>query len=223
MKLTVALLPLLLIAPVASPRPQLHSDEANKASISGKVVDSKGVPVADAHVYAIGPSWGGPVPGAVTGLDGSFHIKWQPFGKGVVSASKVEAGFPDARMALYNGWTYASIAQIDATPGANIQVNLQFSEPDALIEWQVMSKADQAAIPRATYRIEWSDDPKMFWSGSIQGDGSLRFVLPKHPVLVRIQVPGFTDWISTDNAAFGGPLLLKPGTIDRRIILLDHK
>jgi hypothetical protein len=222
MNRTLALLPLLFILAPPS-QSQAPGPTPTEAIISGKVVDSKGLPVSGANVSAYGFNWAGPVPGTITGADGSFSLKSQPFGKGIVTAFKKDAGFPDAEMALYGHWAYPSVAPIDATPGANIQVNLQFSEPDALIEWTVISKSGRAPISRASYEIEWVDDPHIMARSSIAADGFFRFVLPKHAVVIHIQAPGFKDWASTDASAFGQPLVLKPGTVDRRSIMLDPK
>ena len=212
--------PILLPAPSgrdASPAP------APQAVIWGRVVDSKGLPVADARVWLFAFSGPTGLPHTVTTHDGFFLLKSPPFGKGVVSAYKTIAGFPDAENALYGRWAYPSVAQINATPGANIHTDLKFSPPDALIEWTVVSKSHRDPIFNASYTIEWSDDPKTMAISTIQSSGFFRFVLPKHPVVVRIEAPGFKEWTSTDAAAFGRPLLLKPGTIDRRSIMLDPK
>jgi hypothetical protein len=60
-------------------------------------------------------------------------------------------------------------------------------------------------------------------SSTIPRDGLFRFVLPKHPVVIHIEAPGFKDWTSTDASAFGQLLAWKPGTVDRRSIMLDPK
>ncbi len=225
------LLSLLLAATIPSSRPEARSAVGSPAShapaaetvIWGRVVDSKGLPVPNATVWLFAFSGPTDLPKAVTTHEGFFLLKSPPFGKGVVSASKTTAGFPDAENALYGRWAYPSVAQINATPGANIHTDLKFNPPDALIEWTVVSKSNRDPIFNASYTIEWSDDPKTTAISTIQSSGFFRFVLPKHPVIVRIEAPGFKDWISTDAGAFGQPLLLKPGTIDKRSIFLDPR
>lgn len=194
------------------------------ATVSGRVFDSAGLPVPDAQVrvfFFLGVR--GSLPDAVTNSDGWFTLRLPPFGRGVVSAYDLSKGFPDAEMALYGRWAYPSVAPINATEGANIHVDLRFSPPDAVIEWTVVSKADHLPVAQARYRIRWSDDPTIMASSSISENGLLSFVLPKHPVIVSVTAPGFIDWNSSDKAAFGGPVLLAPGTIDRRVIVLDPK
>ena len=209
---------LLLVAPPALA-------QTTEAIIHGKVVDSQGSPVANATVtfFPFAGAIGILKVDTITGSDGSFVLRLQPFGKGIISAYKAIAGFPDAEMALYGRWAYPSVAEIDATTGADIDIDLKFNEPDALIEWTVVSRTTQRPIPRASYKIEWSDDSKVMALSTIPSDGFFRFVLPKHPVVIHIEAPGFKDWTSADASAFGQALVLKPGTVDRRSIMLDPK
>jgi len=218
-------LPILLIVTFSLSSRAQAGPAVAEATISGKVVDSQGSPVANADVSFF------PFAGAIgtlkldttTASDGSFVLRLQPFGKGVVSAYKTIAGFPDAEMALYGRWAYPSVAQIDATPGTDIHIDLKFSEPDALIEWTVVSATTQTPIPRASYTIEWSDDPKTMASSTIPTDGFFKLVLPRHPVVIHIEAPEFKNCTSTDASAFGLPLVLRPGTVDKRFIMLDPK
>ena len=199
--------------------------QTTEAVIHGTVLDSHGSPVANATVrfFPFASAIGMLNVDTITGSDGSFVLKLQPFGKGILSAYKTIAGFPDAEMALYGRLAYPSVAQIDARPEADIHIDLKFSEPDALIEWTVVAKTTQAPIPRASYTIEWSDDSKTMASSTIPPSGFFRLVLPKHPVVIHIEAPGFKDWASTDASAFGQTLILTPGTIDRRLIMLHPK
>lgn len=195
---------------------------AGQVTVEGKVVDNHGVPVAKAEVafYAYSGGHSGPMPGAITGADGSFVIHMPPLGAGAVTAFKPEAGYPNAVMALY-GKGRPSEQRINATVAASpIHVDLSFEEPDAVIEWKVLSKADQSAVSKVAYSVAWADDPKMYMRGGLN-TGVFKFILPKHPVQIRIGAPGFKDWSSADSKEFAGPVSFAPGTKDQRTILLE--
>ena len=218
--LSLVLLP--AIAGQSIGRPATDRPAAGEVTVEGRVVDNHGVPVAKAEVafYAYSGGHSGPMPGAITAADGSFVFHMQPLGPGAVSASKPEAGFPNAVMALY-GKGRRSEQRINATVAASpIHVDLSFEEPDAAIEWKVLSKADQKPLRSVAFNIAWSDDPKIYMQGGSNA-GILKFVLPKHPVLIRIGAPGFRDWTSAASPEFRGAVSFPPGTKDERTILLE--
>ncbi len=223
---TFALLSFVLLPAIAgqSNAPQAtNRSSADEVTVEGTVVDNHGVPVAKAEVafYSYGGGHSGPLPGAVTAADGSFVFHMPALGEGAVSAWKPEAGFPNAVMALY-GKGRPSEQKINATVAASpIHVDLSFEEADAMVDWKILSKADRSPVRSVAYSIAWSDDPKTYLRGGILSGGILKFVLPKHPVLIRIGAPGFRDWNSADSREFGGPVSFTPGTKDERTILLE--
>lgn len=196
---------------------------ADEVTVEGKVVDSQGVPVAKAQVafYPYSGGHSGPFPGAVTADDGSFVMHMQPLGEGAVSAWKIEAGFPNAVMTLY-GKGRPSEQKINATVAASpIHVDLSFEDPDAVVDWKVLSKADKSPVRSVTYSVAWSDDPKVYLRGATSDIGVFKFVLPRHPVQITVGAPGFRDWTSAGSGEFGGPVSFTPGTKDERTILLE--
>jgi hypothetical protein len=199
--------------------PGLAIDEV---TVEGRVVDNHGVPVANAQVgfFPYG-AFAGVLPGAITATDGTFVFRMQPLGEGAISAWKLEVGFPNARWAIYGNEDRPNLRKINATVAVSpIHVELSFEDPDAIVEWKVLSKADQSPVRSARYDVTWSDDPKTYLRGGVSNIGIFKFVLPQHPVLIKIGAPGFRDWTSADSW-FGGPVLLKPGTKDERTILLE--
>lgn len=212
------LLPLIMLPTLvgqSDPHP-----EAGKVTVMGRVVDSHGVPVADAMVSAY-PPMAELHHGARTAADGTFVFHVDPFGAGVITASKREDGFPDPRWALY-GKRPESRQPINATLAASpIQVELRLEERDAIIEWKVLSKVDGSPVRLAQFNVTWVDDTHVFFRSGASEMGILTFVLPKHPVLITISARGFRDWNSADSREFGGPVLFTPGTRDERTILLE--
>ena len=186
----------------------------------GKVLDSNGMPVANAMVSAY-PPMAELHMGARTAADGTFVFHVDPFGAGVITAEKPEDGYPDPAWTLY-GKRPESMRPINATlANSPIRVELRFEERDATIEWKVFSKVDGSPVRRAQFNVTSIDDPHVFFRSDVSDAGVLKFVLPKHPVLITISAPGFRDWKSADSREFGGSVLFTPGTKDERAILLE--
>jgi hypothetical protein len=193
---------------------------ADKVTVMGRVVDSHGAPVANAMVSAYPPNAELHM-GGRTAADGTFLFHVDPFGAGVITASKREDGYPDPMWTLY-GKRPESMQPINATLAASpIQVELRFEARDAILEWKVLSKADGSPVRLARFSAAWIDDPRVYFRGGTSETGVLRFVLPKHPVLITISAKGFHDWNSADSREFGGPVLFTTGTTDERTILLE--
>jgi hypothetical protein len=202
--------------------PSITTPATDEVTVEGRVVDNHGVPVAKAEVGFFPYSgFTGILRGGITATDGTFVFQMPPLGEGSIGAWKLEAGFPDARWAIYGKKDRPSVRKINATVAASpIHVELRFEEPDAMVEWKVLSKADHSPVRSVTYSVAWSDDPEIYVQSSTSDTGIFKFVLPQHPVLIKIGAPGFRDWTSADSW-FGGPVLLKPGTKDERTILLE--
>jgi hypothetical protein len=148
-----------------------------------------------------------------------FHV--DPFGAGVITASKPEDGYPRSEYVMY-GKRPESMQPINATlANSPIQVELRFEERDAIIEWKVRSKVDRSPVRLALFNVTWVDGPQVFFRSAASEAGVLRFVLPKHPVLITISAQGFREWSSADSREFSGPVLFTPGTRDERTILLE--
>lgn len=197
------------------------SRSADKVTVMGRVVDSHGTPVGNVLVSAYPPS-AEIHQGARTGADGTFRFEVEPFGAGVVTASKPEDGFPDPEFALY-GRAAGGVQQINATVAASpVQVELRLEEADAVIAWKVLSRADGSVLTHVSFDVSWSDDPHIsIRGGKLAPGGVFKFVLPKHPVQITLGAPGFHEWRSAESREFGGPVLFTPGTRDDRTILLE--
>lgn len=213
------LLPLFLLPGFVGQSDPHH--EAHKVTLMGRVVDSHGVPVADARVSAYPPNAELHM-GGRTKADGTFEFQVDPFGAGVVTADKPEDGYPTLGWTLY-GKRPESMQPINVTlANSPIQVELMFEERDAIIEWKVVSKVDGSPFPGVDYNIVWADDPRVFVrGGQMVANGVFKFVLPKHPVLITVREKGFRDWNSAESREFGGPVLFTPGTRDERTIVLE--
>jgi hypothetical protein len=156
---------------------------------------------------------------------GYFSLTPPLYGDGVITASKISEGYPDAALALFGRalfrGTYTSLREINLQQGAVFDpIDLKFGEPDAWIEWTVQSDFTQDPIKNARYTISWSDNPGIMASSSIGPTGQFIFVLPKHPVTIKISAPGFEDWSYRDEKTGSQALMMTPGTHEQRIVSL---
>jgi hypothetical protein len=201
-----------------------HQPGDRTAKVSGHVLYKEGTPVKDAEVKIyFFAAQGAILPETRTDEKGSFSLNIPPWGEGVISGMKVGEGYPDAALALYGKGGYGSTKPINSTEGMSpAEVELRFSEPDAVIEWVIQSADKHDPVKNARYSIAWSDDPKILYSTSISEDSRFGFVLPKHPVSIKITAPGFKDWSSADDPSLGPAVLLKPGRHQQRVIFLQR-
>lgn len=130
--------------------------------LSGRVVDHLGTPVNNAEVGIVPLNgYAGMLPNAHTDKDGRFYFKVPPVGDGVITALDPTRGFPDAAIALYGKNEYRSWKRIAPKAGATeIEVELRFGEPDAVIDWQVRSERDNISVQGARYESPGQTIPK---------------------------------------------------------------
>jgi hypothetical protein len=202
-----------------------HQSGDRTAKVSGHVLYKDGTPVKDAEVKVyFFAAQGAILPETRTDEKGSFSLNIPPWGEGVISGMKVGEGYPDAALALYGRGGYGSVKPINSSEGMSPEeIELRFGEPDAVIECTIQSADSHEPVKNARYDIVWSDDPGILYSASLPENSRFTFVLPKHPVSIKITAPGFADWSSVDDPSLGPAVLLKPGTRQHRVISLNRK
>jgi hypothetical protein len=204
---------------------QIESSQPNRKSgvISGHVLYKDGSPVNGAKVkiyYFGGVDTIFPL-STRTDEKGYYSFTPPPFGKGVLSASKVGEGYPDAELAIYGRTGFEQLPRVDVKEGVVFEpIDLKFGEPDAWIEWTVLSDVTHEPIKNARYTVSWSDDPRMIAGDSIDVTGRFSCVLPKHSVTLKITAPGYADWVYRDEKTGSQSLLIKPATHDQRTVFL---
>lgn len=204
-----------------SPHVQMEGD----VFLSGRVLDSQGRPVADARID-FWPSAGTVAMQnfATTTPNGYFLLRTQPVGEGTLSASKPEAGYPDAKNALYAKEGLRSRVQINAKPGHSPDpVTLTFDAPNAVLRWKIQSASQRVKLPGAYIHIALASNPKIVEYGMFPVDREFIFVLPRRPITITISYTGFHDWTPAGTSGLSYPLALAPGTVDRRVIQLEPK
>jgi hypothetical protein len=200
--------------------------EPNSPRVAGHVFYKDGTPVkgADVEVHFYYRPTGAILQetGTKTDEKGYFSIAVPPNGEGVVSASKASEGYPNAALAIYGRTGYASIQRVNITAATVLDnIKLRFGGPDATVEFKVQAANSNENISTAHVQISLSNQPDIFSLSSVSKDGSFSFVLPKSPVIVKVSAPQFTDWTYTDPSGKGNTLLVKPGTHQQIVVLLN--
>ncbi|HEY6413787.1 MAG TPA: hypothetical protein VIX42_08870 [Edaphobacter sp.] len=198
--------------------------ESKLPRLAGHVLYKDGAPVkdADVEIHFYGPT-GAVVPEGRTDDKGYFSIDPPPYGDGVVSASKVSEGYPNAALAFYGRDGYTSIKRVNITPTTVIDsIELRFGDPDATVNFVVQAADTQKAITGARINIAMADQPDIAGSYSVSREGSFQFVLPKNPVSIKITAPGYANWSYGDKSGREQTLLMKPGTQQQIMVLLNR-
>jgi hypothetical protein len=198
--------------------------ESNSPRIAGHVLYKDGTPVkdADVEIHFYRPT-GAIVPEARTNENGYFSITAPPYGDGIVSASKVSEGYPNAALAFYGGTGYTSTQRVNITDTTVIDnIELRFVEPDATIDFTIQAADTHENVSTARVQIALSSQPDISGSYSVSKEGRFSFVLPKRPVSIKITAAGFADWSSVDDPSLGPAVLLKPGRHQQRVISLKR-
>ena len=190
--------------------------------IVGNVLDKDGHPITGATIkfFAYAGSTGA-MPRGLSNSVGYFSLRVPALGAGLIRAMKIDSGYPDAGNTLYGRIGYESVKEISANADTPlIEVSLRFGDPDAVIDWTIRSEKDSSILKNALYKIALVEDPAGYSSGTIRTNGGFLFVLPKRPVVIVISAPGYMDWSTADDPAFGRNFMLKPGSRQKRDIYL---
>ncbi len=73
-------------------------------------------------------------------------------------------------------------------------MNLQLDDPFPRITFQALDAGTRTPPRNARFTIQWSDDSGVAISQNVSQDGMTLILLPRHPVDVTIEAPGYKDW-----------------------------
>jgi hypothetical protein len=186
-------------------------------SISGHVFYQDGSPVEGAEVdWHSFRAVEGILPTPIyTDKKGAYRIDSPILGEGVLSASKVSEGFPNAALRIYGkfGETgYSSIKSLNLKPGVPLyDQNLRFSKPDAVLTLRVIDEKTSRSI-NAQVAIGLPDDPSPMLTDTITEGAAFEFVIPKRAITLRLSAPGYSDWAYRDKLTGRNELSASPGT-----------
>lgn len=194
---------------------------ANWATVTGRVIDSEGHPLAGAKVsiFPLDVAVSGGMPRQpVTDHDGRYRLLTPAYpGKIRLCAVKETAGYPDTQGLLFSS-PRDSMPVVSVAPGAVLDnVDIHLGPPDGVLDAIVVDARNGRAIPKARLILR-RDEPESMYSATLPSDGHFSFALPPVPIQISVDAPGYRHWTyeDPDRAA---PNILVKGSEYKRILI----
>ena len=164
-------------------------------AVKGIVVDAHGVGIPDAKVYdePMGSVRNGKDHFVVTDRDGRFLLQDVPVGKTMVIATKTEAGYPDARFALYSGNEILPIVEVTADTVAS-DVVVKLLAKGGVLRGRILDSRSKLPVPKARITLSGVDHPEWSLETDPEIDGSFEFIIPARPMHLKVDAEGFRNW-----------------------------
>lgn len=167
--------------------------------LEGFVYDNTGVPLRGARINLapLGP-FEGIMPDALSDQSGHFRLSTPLFGKTQISASKDDAGYPDATGMLFTSPGDQKVI-VDLSADQPItRVEIHLGKPDGIICGLVVDKENRKAIGTARIHMAWANNPSVFYSATVPDSGAFVYALPERPITIKITAPGYRPWTYSD-------------------------
>jgi hypothetical protein len=167
----------------------------NLGSIKGKVVDANGVGIAGAKVYdePLDAVRIGKDHFVTTDSDGRFVLSDVPPGKTMVIATKPEAGYPDARFALYSGNEVLPTVDVHADQTTS-EVVVKLLAKGALVRGKIVDSHSMLPVSKARITLSRVDHPQWSLETDPEDDGTFEFLIPSRPIRFQVTAEGFRTW-----------------------------
>jgi Carboxypeptidase regulatory-like domain len=180
-------------------------------SIKGIVLDSRGAGIPDAKVYdePMNSVRIGKDHFVSTDSDGRFVLTDVPEGKAMVIATKTDAGYPDARFALYAGNEVLPIVDVRANQVTS-DVVVKLLAKGGQIRGQIVDTQTKRPVPKARITLSRVDHPEWFLETDPESDGTFQFVIPNRAMHFRVQADGYKTWAYEAQSKNREPLKLAP-------------
>ncbi|HJQ32646.1 MAG TPA: carboxypeptidase-like regulatory domain-containing protein [Pyrinomonadaceae bacterium] len=160
-------------------------------SIKGRVLDSEGVAVSGATVFAEKEGeFSGALPSGTTDEQGNFLIGGLAPGAYKVYAEKEEDGYPSPVLSFYSGGV-DSVARVTINEGEILpDVLLQLPPPSAILTGHITDITMNKPIEGAQITLRRADNPDQFLTTAPNVSGNFRIVVPTVPFTMEVSAPG---------------------------------
>ncbi|MGH9530734.1 MAG: carboxypeptidase-like regulatory domain-containing protein [Terriglobales bacterium] len=194
------------------------------ATVTGRVLDSEGRPVAAAKISAfpLDVAISGPMPVApLTDQEGKYRLVLPAYhGRTRLCAVKPEAGYPDTQGLLFVSGQESS-PEVRLTDGARLEnVDIKLGSPDGTLAGFVVDAETRMPITKARISLRRAS-PASMYSTTISPDGHFFFALPHAPIEITVTAPGYVPWSYNDIQS--GTNALELASSDHRVITVELK
>jgi hypothetical protein len=192
------LLVLLVLFLNAAAQDQTPASAPGFGVIEGKVVNSKGLPVEGAMVYAA-PSGEQRVPPntklvtAVSDEKGQFVLHHVLAGTNIIMAGKEEEGYCNTLYAPFVE-NPAGLPKVLVTEERISQGVIVVLSSCAKLSGLVSDRGTGTPIPEAQIHLIREDNQDLDLRTSPDIDGKFQFIVPKVPYTIEVSAPGYKKW-----------------------------
>jgi hypothetical protein len=138
-------------------------------------------------------------PVALTDSNGDFRLSRVPEGPNTIFAKKEEAGYPDARFAVYTG-DESKFPRIVVQPSVITSgVRVTLGKKTGTFLGNVVDAETSIPIVAARVVITRVDNPQLMYSTSVGLKGDFRLLLPSRPSRLQVTAPGYKTWTPPDS------------------------
>jgi 5-hydroxyisourate hydrolase-like protein (transthyretin family) len=200
-----------LLVSVSVALPIIGQDSQWNVTVTGRVVDAQGKPVAGAkiEVFPLEVGISGPLPSAITDKNGEYRFVSPAFGKTRLCAVKEEAGYPNTQGLLFvSGKDSRPVVNLTSTTKLE-DVNIVLGEPDGIAGGTIMDATTGTPISNARVTLRRLDGVSAIYSTSLPKNGQFLFALPPVPISMTVTAPGYEVWQYKDPHTFASGLVLK--------------
>jgi hypothetical protein len=206
------ILALIVVVTVCSAFAFAQMDCPGKGQIEGKVVDSDGLPVANAEVTVL------PEQCVITGFkvevktkaDGSFVLSGVPSGLNGVHAQKPESGYPDTTAAIYDDDS-APAPKVVVRSGETVPgVIVRLGKKAGFVSGEVVDEETSQPVVTARVRMSVPENDRIMLSMGVNRGGHFELLVPARPVRLVVRAPGYSAWQFIGNQEPAGVIRLRP-------------
>jgi hypothetical protein len=135
----------------------------------------------------------------------------------MVIATKVEAGYPDARFAVYSGNEILPTVEVRADDiTSNVVVKLLAK--GGLLRGRIIDSHSMLPVSKSRITLSRVDHPEWSLETDPENDGTFEFVIPSRPMHFQVAAEGFRTWTFEASGLSKDHASLTVGTEEKRDI-----
>jgi hypothetical protein len=174
------------------------SAAAEGATVSGRVTNPEGEPIAGAEVVAVSARGSrGRRPRALTDGQGSFTITGLKPGTYFLDAKKEDEGYPSLRSSFHSAGL-ADIPQVTVAENQTVSdIVVRLGPKGAKLTGQITDAVTGEPVADAEITLRRTDNPSHFYSfgpNEPKMRGRFKVVVPPVPFTIEVKAPGYENW-----------------------------